>query len=141
MLLARTFALTIWSFGLREYISRRTVVVTGPAHPEVRRALPAAIKARFGVNLEYIGGPASARVGKMKAERAAGIYSFDVTLAGIQSMAQIFHREGLLEPLKPLLVLPGVLDGAKWKRGSLCFMDPEQHSKSTDVSSLALTHA
>src|SRR5690349_23467099 len=61
-----------------------TVVVTGPAHPEVRQALPAAFKARFGVNLEYIGGPASAMVAKMKAERASGIYSFDVTLAGIQ---------------------------------------------------------
>src|SRR4051794_41682704 len=67
-----------------------TVVVTGPAHPEVRQALPAAFKARFGVNLEYLGGPASAMTAKMKAERASGIYSFDVTLAGIQSMAQIF---------------------------------------------------
>jgi hypothetical protein len=44
---------------------------------------------------------------------AAGIYSFDVTLAAIQSMAQIFYREGLLEPIKLLLVLPEVLDGAK----------------------------
>jgi iron(III) transport system substrate-binding protein len=103
-----------------------TVVVTGPAHPEVRQALPVAFKARFGVNLEYLGGPASAMAAKMRAERASGIYSFDVTLAGIQSMAQIFHREGLLEPIKPLLVLPEVLDGSKWKRGSLWFMDPEQ---------------
>jgi iron(III) transport system substrate-binding protein len=103
-----------------------TVVVTGPAHPEVRQALPAAFKARFGVNLEYIGGPASAMTAKMRAERASGIYSFDVTLAGIQSMAQIFHREGLLDPIKPVLVLPEVVDGSKWKRGSLWFMDPEQ---------------
>jgi iron(III) transport system substrate-binding protein len=103
-----------------------TVVVTGPAHPEVRQALPAAFKARFGVNLEYIGGPASAMTAKMRAERASGVYSFDVTLAGIQSMAQIFHREGLLDPIRPLLDLPEVLDGAKWKRGSLWFMDPEQ---------------
>lgn len=103
-----------------------SVVVTGPAHPEVRQALPAAFKARFGINMEYIGGPASAMVAKMRAERAAGVYSFDVTLAGIQSMAQIFHREALLEPIKPLLMLPEVLDGAKWKRGALWFMDPEQ---------------
>ena len=104
-----------------------TVVVTGPAHPEVRQALPPAFKARFGVNLEYIGGPASAMTARMRSERASGIYSFDVTLAGIQSMAQIFHHEGLLEPIKPLLMLPEVLDGSKWKRGALWFMDPEQH--------------
>lgn len=103
-----------------------TVVVTGPAHPEVREALPAAFKARFGVNLEYIGGPASAAAAKLKAERAAGIYTVDATLAGIQTMATILYREGLLDPIKPLLVLPEVLDGSKWKRGSLWFMDPEQ---------------
>jgi iron(III) transport system substrate-binding protein len=103
-----------------------TVVVTGPAHPEVRQALPAAFKARFGVNLEYIGGPASAAAAKLRAERISGIYTLDVTLAGIQTMATVYHREGLLDPIKPLLVLPEVVDGSKWKKGSLWFMDPEQ---------------
>ena len=103
-----------------------TVVVAGPAHPEVREALPAAFKARFGVNLEYIGGPASAAAAKLRAERQAGIYTLDVTLAGIQTMATVFHREKLLDPIKPLLILPEVLDGSKWKKGSLWFMDPEQ---------------
>ncbi len=102
------------------------LVVAGPAHPEVRQALPAAFKARFGINLEYIGGPASAAVAKLHAERLAGIYSLDVTLAGIQTVATILYREGLLEPIKPLLLLPEVLDGSKWKKGSLWFMDPER---------------
>jgi iron(III) transport system substrate-binding protein len=102
------------------------VVVAGPAHPEVRQVLPAAFKARFGINLEYVGAPASAAVAKLHAERRAGIYSLDVTLAGIQTVATIFYREGLLDPIKPLLVMPGVLDGSKWKKGSLWFMDPEQ---------------
>jgi hypothetical protein len=56
-------------------------------------------------------------------------------------MAQLFHRARLLEPIKPLLVLREVLDGANWKRGSLCLMAPEQHSKSTDVPSLPLTQS
>jgi iron(III) transport system substrate-binding protein len=102
------------------------VVVTGPAHPEVRKALPPAFKARFGVNLEYIGGPASATIARLHAERLAGIHSLDVTLAGIQTVATVFYREGLLDPIRPLLILPEVLDGSKWKRGSLWFMDPEQ---------------
>ena len=103
-----------------------TVVVTGPAHPEVRRTLPAAFKARFGVTLEYTGGPASAAVAKMQAERSAGIYTTDVTLAGIQTMATIYYREHLLEPIKPLLVAPDVVDASKWKKGALWFMDPDQ---------------
>ncbi|MGE5538187.1 MAG: ABC transporter substrate-binding protein [Gemmatimonas sp.] len=100
------------------------VVVMGPAHPEVRRALPAAFKARFGVDMEYLGGPASAAAIKLRAERSAGLYTADITLAGVQSMATIFHREGLLEPIRPVL-LPEVLDGSKWKKGEPWFMDPE----------------
>lgn len=102
------------------------LVVLGPAHQEVRQALPAAFKARFGINLEYLGGPASAAAVKLRAERSAGVYTADATLAGIQTMATILHREGMLEPIKPWLILPEVLDGTKWKRGSLWFMDPEQ---------------
>jgi ABC-type Fe3+ transport system substrate-binding protein len=32
----------------------------------------------------------------------------------------------MLEPLRPTLVLPEVLDPTKWKRGKLWFMDPEE---------------
>jgi iron(III) transport system substrate-binding protein len=120
------FAASAWDELVAAARREGTVVVTGPAHPEVRQALPAAFKARFGVNLEYIGGPASAAAAKLRAERASGVYTLDVTLAGIQTMATVYHREGLLDPIKPLLVLPEVLDGSKWKKGSLWFMDPEQ---------------
>jgi hypothetical protein len=64
-----------------------------------------------------------------------------VTLAGIQRIAQIFHREGLLEPFKPLLVLSEVLDGAKWKRRSLWFIESGAALKIDDLSGLALTQA
>lgn len=69
------------------------------------------------------------------------VYSCDVTLAGIQRIAQILPREGLLEPLKPLLVLSEVLDGAKWKRRSLWFIESGAALKIDDLSSLALTQA
>lgn len=115
-----------WDATLAAARKEGVVVVTGPAHPDVREKLPAAFKARFGINMQYIGGPASAAWAKQKVERAAGVYSADVTLAGIQSMATIYHREKVLDPIKNLLILPDVLDGAKWKRGALWFMDPEQ---------------
>jgi iron(III) transport system substrate-binding protein len=102
------------------------VVVTGPAHPEVRKELPAAFKKRFGIDVEYIGGSASRGAARLRSERSAGLYTVDVTLAGIQTMATIYYPEGWLDPIKPLLVLPDVLDGSKWKRGSLWFADPKQ---------------
>jgi iron(III) transport system substrate-binding protein len=41
-------------------------------------------------------------------------------------MALIFHREKMLQPLKPALQLPEVLDGKNWKTGKLWFADPEE---------------
>jgi iron(III) transport system substrate-binding protein len=50
----------------------------------------------------------------------------DAALAGIQTMATIFYREMMLDPLKPALFLPEVTDGSKWKQGKLWFSDPEE---------------
>jgi iron(III) transport system substrate-binding protein len=102
------------------------VVILAPPDTQVRQALPAAFKARYGVTVDYLGGRSSESAGKMRAERDAGVYTVDVALAGIQTMATIFYREKMLVPLRPLLVDPDVLDPAKWKRGKLWFMDPEE---------------
>jgi ABC-type Fe3+ transport system substrate-binding protein len=101
------------------------VVVFGPAHQEVRRVLPVAFEKRFGVKMEYIGGRGSAAAAKLRKERAAGLYTADVALAGIQTMARRFYAGGMLDPIKPLL-LPEILDGSKWKKGEPWFIDPEK---------------
>jgi iron(III) transport system substrate-binding protein len=49
-----------------------------------------------------------------------------VALSGIQTMATIFYREKMLDPLLSVLILPEVLDGSKWAKGKLWFMDPDQ---------------
>jgi iron(III) transport system substrate-binding protein len=102
------------------------VVILAPPDTQVRQVLPAAFKARYGVSIDYLGGRSSESAGKMRAERDAGVYTVDVALAGIQTMATIFYREKMLVPLRPLLVDPDVLDPSKWKSGKLWFMDPDQ---------------
>jgi ABC-type Fe3+ transport system substrate-binding protein len=102
------------------------VVMSGPPNQEMRQALPAAFYKRFGITLEYIGNRGAEMAAKLRAERQAGIYLMDVVVAGIQTIATILYPEKMLDPLKPQLVLPEVVDGSKWKRGSLWFADPEQ---------------
>jgi iron(III) transport system substrate-binding protein len=102
------------------------LVVAGPPSAELRQTMPAAFKARFGIGIEYLGGRSAETAVRMRAERQAGIHSIDALLAGNDSMALIFHREKMIVPLKPSLVLPDVLDGSKWKKGKLWFSDPEQ---------------
>lgn len=107
--------------------SEGTVIVKGPPHAELRKQFPAAFKARFGITVEYLGGRTNENIARLRAERAAGQKSsMDVNIGGIQSMATIFYREKMLEPLRPALLMPEVVDGSKWKKGELWFADPEQ---------------
>ena len=101
------------------------VVVLGPASAELRRTLPEAFRARFGITMEYLGGRTSDQIVKIRAERQAGIYSADAVLSGIDSFSGVFYPEKLLAPLRPVLMLPEVVDGSKWKKGKLWFSDPE----------------
>jgi iron(III) transport system substrate-binding protein len=102
------------------------VVILAPPDPQVRRTLPAKFKERFGITVDYLGGRSNESSARLRTERDAGISTVDAVLAGIQTMATIFYREKMLDPLPPVLILPEVLDGSKWKSGKLWFMDPEQ---------------
>jgi iron(III) transport system substrate-binding protein len=102
-----------------------TLVVIGPAHEEVRKSLPVAFKNAYGIDVQYIGGPAGITATRLQAERSAGLYTADVGLAAIQTLANVFYQQKMLDPIKPLLVLPEVVDGSKWRRGELWFPDPE----------------
>jgi iron(III) transport system substrate-binding protein len=101
------------------------VVVMGPPDSQVRKLLPEAFKARFGITMEYVTGRGTDTSNKLRAERAAGVYTADAVIAGIQTMSTVLYREKMLEPLRPQLALPDVIDGSKWKKGKLWFSDPE----------------
>jgi iron(III) transport system substrate-binding protein len=115
-----------WDQTLAAARKEGKVVVVGPPDTQVRQELPAAFEKRYGIKVEYISGRGSDSASKLRNERNAGIYSADAMLAGSQTMFTVVHREKMLAPLKPELILPEVTDGKYWKRGSLWFMDPEQ---------------
>jgi len=123
------FAQTGWKKGWDETLAAARVegkvVVAGPPSQELRRTLPAAFKARYGITVEYIGGRSTELAARLRAERQAGIHSLDVVFAGNESMAVTFYGEKMLQPLKPALQLPEVTEGRNWKKGSLWFSDPQ----------------
>jgi ABC-type Fe3+ transport system substrate-binding protein len=101
------------------------VVVRGFAGPDARQGPAAKFTARFGIPVEYMTGRASEVAARLRTERNAGVYSTDVFLAGIDTIVTILYREKMLEPLRPALVHPEVVDPSKWKSGKLWFVDPE----------------
>src|SRR5919112_3789192 len=114
-----------WDAMLAAARQEGKVVVAGPPSQELRRTLPAAFKARYGITLDYMGGRSTELAPRLRTERQAGIHSLDVVFAGNESMALVFHREKMLQPLRPALQLPEVVDGKNWKKGKLWFGDPE----------------
>jgi hypothetical protein len=46
-------------------------------------------------------------------------------IAGIQTMATILYPEKILDPVRPVLVLPEAIDASKWKKRKLWFSGGE----------------
>jgi ABC-type Fe3+ transport system substrate-binding protein len=110
------------------------VVVYGPAAREAREWLPKSFKDRFGVEMEYVGESSGTFSAKLATERAIGIYSADAVISGANSMYEVLAgggridngAMGMLAPLRPALILPEVLDPARYLNNKLWLMDPEQ---------------
>jgi iron(III) transport system substrate-binding protein len=115
-----------WNATLAAAKKEGKVVVAGPPDAEVRKLLPAAFEARYGIRMEYISGRGTDQANKLRRERGAGAYTVDAVVAGNQTMFSVLYAEKMLAPLKPELILPEVTEGKYWKRGSLWFADPEQ---------------
>jgi ABC-type Fe3+ transport system substrate-binding protein len=102
-----------------------TVAFSGPPTPEVRSDVAGRFKERFGVEVEYLGGRRGDLLSRLRAERAAGLYTVDVVVGGAASMATEFYPEGLIDPVRPILIHPEVTDPSHWKIGKLWFLDPD----------------
>ena len=113
------------------------VVVAGSPDPVMRNEIIPKFTARTGVAVEFIAGRSSQIVARVETERSAGIYSVDVFLAGPDTTAVDLYGNRMIDPLKSLLVLPEVADGAKWKTGKVWFVDPDERFVVRPFSSVA----
>lgn len=114
-----------WNETLEAAKKEGKVVVATSADP-VMREIAAKFKARYGITVEHLAGSSSQLAARLSTERQAGINSVDVFLGGVQTVANVLHAEKMLDPLRPALIHPDVVDGKKWKRGKLWFADPEE---------------
>lgn len=115
-----------WSDILAAGRKEGKVVVAGSPDPVMRNEIVPKFKAQFGIPIEFIAGRSSDIAARLRTERAAGIYAIDIFLAGPDTTANVLYEEKMVDPLKPLLSLPEVVNPAKWKTGKLWFIDPEE---------------
>ncbi|MDP2645658.1 MAG: extracellular solute-binding protein [Desulfobacterales bacterium] len=94
-----------------------TVIVGGGPGGTYRDAVMPFQKAYPGIRLEFSGIHGREFGPKVLAERKAGRYLWDVHLGGTETALSQLKPNGVLDPLKPVLMLPEVLDGTKWFGG------------------------
>ena len=102
------------------------VVVAGSPDPVMRNDVIPKFTARFGIPIEFIAGRSSQIVSRVETERASGIFSIDLYLAGPDTSANELYNGKMIDPLRPLLVMPEVVDGSKWKSGKVWLADPQE---------------
>jgi iron(III) transport system substrate-binding protein len=69
--------------------------------------------------------PAAETGPRIMAERRAGKYLWDVCICGPTTPYTILYPAKALDPVRPALMLPEVVDASKWWGGNHHYMDPE----------------
>jgi iron(III) transport system substrate-binding protein len=62
---------------------------------------------------------------RVMSERRADRFAVDLYISGNITPLTVFHKAKILEPVKPLLLLPEVLDTSVWYEGKHHYDDPE----------------
>ncbi|HEY7168532.1 MAG TPA: extracellular solute-binding protein [Candidatus Binatia bacterium] len=62
---------------------------------------------------------------RVMTERRAGKYLVDLFIDGVVTPIQVYLKANILEPIRPNLMLPEVLDESKWWEGKHHYADPD----------------
>lgn len=82
-----------------------------------RKALNAFEEAFPGITLQHTSGNASTVVPRLLQEIKGGVYSHDVLLTTVTTPYKSLRPENALQPVRPLIFRPDVLDDAVWREG------------------------
>jgi iron(III) transport system substrate-binding protein len=73
----------------------------------------------------YIPGRGNERIERIMGERRAGQYLADIFIGGGGPIRDVLHKAKVIDPIKPELILPEVVDTSKWWGGRHIYLDPE----------------
>jgi len=90
---------------------------------ETRKALGAAFKTKYGINLEFTIGTDGEIMQKITQERTANLHLVDVIMLAGAAYVQKLKPMGVVTPLDKRLILPSVIDEKKWLDGKFPWFD------------------
>jgi len=101
-------------------------VITSARGTAGRQALTEPFQKKYGITVEYLGGTASENAARVKTERGAGKYLWDVLVEGTSPFILDYKPTGALDPIEPALILPEVKEGKNWLGGKLEFFEKDR---------------
>jgi len=78
------------------------------------------------IKIVSVSGSGSQLTNRIIAERRAGKHIADVYSGGANSLFQTLYKGKALDPIKPVLMLPEVVDESKWYGGEHRYVDPDE---------------
>ena len=113
-----------WDRVLSEAKKEGEVVVWGPPGPNARESLTKGFQKSYpDINIVFTGGSGSRSSPKLLRERRAKRFLVDIRIGGTTTMLATLRPAGALDPIRPALILPEVLDSTKWLKGKLDYSD------------------
>jgi iron(III) transport system substrate-binding protein len=93
-------------------------------HPDI---IASFVKEHPNINPVTVSGRVGDLMPRIVAERRAGKHLADLYSGGLGGRSFFdFHKAGVLDPIKPLLILPEVVDTSKWLNGEHYYADGEK---------------
>lgn len=116
-----------WEKTLAAARQEGKVVIYTTAGTSQTAALRQGFERTYEITLEFVSGRGAELREKLFRERLAGLYLTDIFgMMGGTGMVSDLKPVGALDPLKPQLVLPEVVDPNAWWGGSHIYLDKEQ---------------
>ncbi|MBI4333599.1 MAG: extracellular solute-binding protein [Chloroflexi bacterium] len=100
--------------------------IYSPAAADLRVGMTEAFKEKYGLDIEWTAGKAAELAEKYLRERQAGLHIADLMMGSTQRQLTVMKPGGMLEPIKPLIILPEVLDMKLWFQGEIPWVDNEK---------------
>lgn len=116
-----------WETTLKTAEQEGQLVIYGPTGSGQQTLYTDVFQKAFPkVRVNYTPGRISEIISRIMAEQRAGIRQVDLVLGGTDLLLGTLKEKGLLQPVRPLLILPEVLDPTAWFKGKLWFADSEE---------------
>ena len=114
---AQTGWQTEWAQRLEAAKKEGKVVFSIPPSTELRKALEASVKKKFGFEIEVVPGTAAKIIRRISDEYQAGVRYFDAIISTFDNLEHSLIPMGAVDPLESHWILPEVKDPKNWWGG------------------------